>query len=856
MVRKILIIFILLIFSPYNGFSSQATIFTLKNGFKVIVQEEHSTPLIAMQLWVTHGSTSETDREAGVAHFLEHLTFRSKDIAKRIESLGGDINAYTSFDKTVYHLTLPSKYMEEGLKVLQDILFKTKFEEKGFLEEKKVIIEEMKRSYDNPQKMLYDLFFETALKKHPARRPVIGYENTISDITMEEVESFYKRFYNPKTAYLVIVGDIDANLTKNIETLFGYEEGQNIVSLFDYEKESFSQSFSVKAMNVASCYLMLGIPTPKITDPLVPVIDVLSFLYGESSTSLLNERLKEEKQLVNYIYSYQMAMKDMGFFIVQANFSCDKSESVLRELASVLFKEHENFSEEGLKKTIKNYESNYYFTRERFSDMASDIGSAYLYYGDPNYSKRYINEIRHVKVSDIEEAKDTFFDITRSSIVMITPENHKTFGESIIKKYFAPEKSIKDTVKITTLPNGITLITKRKNNLPVFGFTLLSLAGSRMEDKNTAGLSYLTVNCLLRGTKTMSHRELKERIETLGGTISGFSSKNISGIKGKFLSSHFVEAVNLLGEILNNFNPPQEEINKVKNFVVADIQKKRENPTRLLKDLFFETVYPDGPFGLPLEGFEKSINTFDSKMVTNHFKKIFNPKGLIFVISGDIPDDGEKLISKELQKLEPLPTYEKSATLSPSPKDKIKITETNFNQSHIIIGFPVAGMNDEDRPYLQLLSQILSNQSGRLFTKLRDEMGLAYSLGAFMFESPEGSLFNLYIGTSPENTDKAKELLLYELENTLNKGITDDEKEKATNQIITDITMSLQENIDTSSLYGTNMLFFKNPLYFKAYQEKLLAIKAREITERLKKYFTPDRAIFVTVNGKKRNTTP
>jgi len=846
---KRLFVLLLILLSTTQLAAANTSVKSFDNGFKIILQKDVAAPLVAMQLWVKHGSTSETEKEAGIAHFLEHLTFRSKDIAKRIERLGGDINAYTSFDKTVYHLTLPKIHWEEGLNVLQDILLKTRFEEKSFLEEKKVILEEMKRSYDSPQKMLYNLFFDTALKNHPAKRPVIGYESTIKAVSLSEVESFYKRFYNPANAYLVVVGDIDEEkVIDAANNLFGNASVDTKSFSSPSYTEKYQQATAVKSMNVASCYLMLGLPTPEINTPDVPAIDVLSFIYGESATSILKERLKEEKQLVNYVYSYQMSMKDLGFFVVQTNFTCTKTADVIAELNNLLFKEKVSFNETALRNSIKSYQSNYLFSRERYTDIASDFGNSFLYYGDPEYSKKYITEIQRVSIADIERVKAKFFKPSKISAVMITPANYKQEAEDALKNGFLT--TTKDEMKQYLLPNGIKLILKQKDAVPTFGFTVMSLSGSRAEDKKTAGLSSFTLSCLLRGTKTMGYKELVEKIESLGGTISGFSTKNLAGIKGKFLSESFSDAVHLLGELLNNFSPSNEEVEKVKKIVLADINKKKENPTRILKDIFFSTVYPNSPFGYPLEGFEDTVATFDAAKVVTHFKKLFSPERLVVVFSGDLPQDAFQLISRELGKLDTPSTPIKTASLTPSPAERSKIVNTEFNQTHILIGFPVPGITSEERHYLQLLSYILSNQSGRLFTKLRDEEGLAYSLGAFMYEAPEGSLFNLYIGTSPEKAERAKEGLLEELERTMKSGVTEEERNKAVNQILTDIIQGLQENVDLSSSYANNVLFFNDPLYFKTYQQRVMDAKTTDITERLKNYLKRENAISIIVKGK------
>lgn len=846
-----LFLFFIFFFITTNAFAVETHLLKFENNFSLILQKNVTAPLVAMQLWVPHGSTSETDREAGVAHFLEHLTFRSKDIAKRIESLGGDINAYTSFDKTVYHLTLSKQYWEEGLKVLHDILLNTNFDEKSFNDEKKVILEEMKRGQDSPQRVLYNLFFKTSLKIHPARRPVIGYEKTITEITRNEAYDFYKRFYTPSTSFLVVVGDIDNNLIEKAKILFGKEKSIDYLDNKFYEEDRKFAS-AVDSMSVNSCYLMLGVPTPDIKAPDIPIIDVISFIYGESANSILKEKLKEEKQIVNYVYSYQLSLKDMGFFIVQANFTCDKTDEVIHELSQLIFAENINYSDEMLKRVLVSYKSNFLFSKESFSEAATDLGASYFYYQDPEFSRKYIDAIKNVSIKDLERVRDKIFNADKATLVMITPDSFKQKAAHIIDKKMANFAKPANEIKAYKLKNGINLYINKNTNTPTFAFEIISIAGNRIEDPSSAGLTNFTISCLLRGTKKYSYKEIEEQIELMGGVISGYSTKNISGIKGKFLSENFLETINLIGDILINFDPPKEEIEKTKKLIISDIRKKTENPTKILKDLYFSNIYSETPLSFPVEGYEDSVSKFSKDMVLKHFRKIFNPSHLYIVFSGDLPRNAYNDIINMLEKL-PISENINTPTVNPKPKDKIKNIKGDYNQTHIMIGFPVPGINSPLRPYLHVLSGVLSNQSGRLFTKLRDEEGLAYALGAFLYESLEASLFNLYIGTSPEKAERAKKALLEQLDKTLKEGILEEEKKKVEQQLITGFIHSLQKNYDSAALLANNALHFNDPLYYKEFQEQIIKIHTTEVTEKLKDFLNPENAIIVSVEGKSKH---
>jgi zinc protease len=853
MIKKlfIFILFLLLSLSRLFAFENTTEVFELKNGLKVLVQKDNTIPLLVMQLWVKHGSVDEKDNEAGFAHFLEHLTFRSKDIAKRIEDLGGDINAYTSFDRTVYYLTIPSEHMEVGLKVLYDIFQETNFDEKSFEEEKKVILEEMKRGYDNPQRMLYQKFFETALENHPAKRPVIGYEETIRQAKVKEVENFYRSYYTTASSFLVIVGDFEMSLLeRKVEEIFGkvsirantFENNKFI------EKDYNKPKISYKTMNVNSCYIMMGVPAPDIYSPFVPALDVLSYLIGESPNSLLNIRLKEELQLVNYVYSYQMNLRDLGFFVVQANMGCENVEKTTEELIKILFKERLNIEKEKLRKVIRNYESNYYFSKEKLSDRASDIGSSYHFFRDVDYSRKYIEAVNKVDMEALKEVKERFFKPEKLVFTLVLPEKEIGIAKKIsmnIENFLFQKKEFK-SFKIS---NGLQVYVNYRKQVPTFGVSIISLAGTRIEDKNTAGLSNFTISNLLRGTKKSNYRELQERIERIGGSLSGFSTKNFSGIKGRFLSKDFEEAIDIISEILNEFDPPVEEIEKTRRLIIADIKKKKESPNRVVRDLYFNAMFGDVPPGLPTEGLEESISTFSKEDVTKHFRKIFDPTNMVLTLSGDLPEDIETLLEKKFGILKT-----DSSTFcrirKPTPAKNFVEERHEYNQSHIMIGLSVPGMGSFEHVNFQVLATILSNQSGRLFINLRDKEGLAYALGAFLYDFPESSLFTLYMGTSPEKTERAIKGMKEELKKLIKEGFDDSELEKAKRKILTDLQESMQDNLDYAMTISQNALIYNNPLYYIEFSERVKKITKGEILKTIEKWIDENKLITVVVHGK------
>ena len=184
---------------------------SLDNGLTVLLFESHAAPVVAFQAWVGVGSADETPEVAGIAHVFEHMLFKGTkrrgvgQIAQEIEAAGGDINAWTSFDQTVYHLVLASRYFDTGLDILADAVQSSSFDPHELERELKVVLEEIKQGEDAPSRVVTQALFSNAYAKHPYRRPVIGNEGTVRKLTREKLLDFFARWYVPSNITLVVV---------------------------------------------------------------------------------------------------------------------------------------------------------------------------------------------------------------------------------------------------------------------------------------------------------------------------------------------------------------------------------------------------------------------------------------------------------------------------------------------------------------------------------------------------------------------------------------------------------------------------------------------------------------------------
>ena len=200
----------------------------LKNGLSVLLIENHKSPVVSVQMWVKTGSADEGKGEEGISHFIEHLVFKGTnkynlgEIASTVEASGGELNAYTSFDQTVFYVNISREFEDVGLDVISEMMGFPRFDESEINNEREVVIEEIKRGNDSPGRQASRLLFSSIYKKHPYGIPVIGYDKIIKKVSKKTLVNYYQSRYIPTNMHLVVAGDFKSEeMAKKIDATFG-----------------------------------------------------------------------------------------------------------------------------------------------------------------------------------------------------------------------------------------------------------------------------------------------------------------------------------------------------------------------------------------------------------------------------------------------------------------------------------------------------------------------------------------------------------------------------------------------------------------------------------------------------------
>ncbi len=869
--RRVFVLFTLVFLVSGGAFSAERDITrtVLENGLTVILEEDHSSPVVAIQMWVRVGSADEKDDEAGIAHVFEHMLFKGTkkramgEIAKEVESQGGSINAYTSYDNTVYHIVLPSRYIDTGLDIISDAIQNSVFDPVELKKELEVVLEEIRMNEDRPGRKLYKTLLSKAFSVHPYGRPVIGFRETVKGFTRDKIVEFFRKWYIPNNMTLVVVGDIDREKTlRMIKALFRDFKGADDPHLpRPKEPPQHGLRTTITREHIVETHMGVAFHIPELRHPDTYAIDVLAKILGQGETSRLYKKLKIEKELVHGISAYAMTPKEPGVFFITSTLKANKVKDTLAGIVEEIKRlGHEGPSPQELELAKVGLESSFIYSRETMQGKADQLGYYETIAGDLAFEEKYIEGIRAVSAEDVKDVIERYLTEENMTVSVILPKDETALSEDDIvtvvstafdraTEAFLAEEEKKEDISKIRLENGITLIVKEVHSNPTVAFYATFPGGLRMETEKTNGLGNFVAGMLTRGTKKRTREELAREMEEMAGGVGGFSGWNSTGVSGKFLSRFFDRGLEMLADVLMNPTFPKEEIERLRKDILAGIKRQEDYLPGYTFKLLYRKLFKRHPYGMPVMGTEDSVSAFSRDDLVEYYRRIFTPQRMVLSVVGDVSTEYVVERVKEVFR-----DFKGSGTTLPSPpidEGPTGIEHTgevkDKAQTNIGIGFIGPTLKDRDRYALSVLTEILSGQGGRLFVELRDKKSLAYSVSAFSRMGMDPGVFAVYIGTAPEKKETAIEEILKELERLTKEKVSEDELRRAKRSLVGNYEIGLQSVSAQASDLANSELYGLGYDHFRRYPGLIESVTAEDVLHVARKYITLDRYVISIV---------
>lgn len=869
-------------------------VYHLKTGQTVVIKEIHSNPIVTVDTWVKTGSLNENDKNNGVSHFLEHLMFKGTDkykqgeLDKILESKGGKFNAATSKDFTHFYITIPSKDIETAVKLHADMMTNAAIPEKELAQERKVVIEEIRRSEDNPDSILFDNLINLIFKKHPYRYKTLGPQKNIANIPRKDILDYYHKYYVPSNMTTVVVGDVNAaQILCMLEENFKAKSTTKLVlPKFNRESEMLKPLTEIKGGKYNFGYAIMafkGIPVKEKKETCA--LDLASSILGGGKSSRLYQDLKEKQNIVSSIDTGHYSLRDDSIFYISADFEPANYQKVksavvkqLKQLADT------KVSVEELKRAKTQEERAYIYNNESIESISQSLGYCMTIEGNIDSYINHLKYVNSVSADDIQNAVKKYIKLSGMATSVLLPADIKSKlkasdnddevkniqaematniinkQDSVINKNSILNISNKSSSKTTcqqssstltksqknaaytvksVLNNGMTLITNKNTSNDIISLSVFIKGGKFID--NPAGISNLLIETLMQGTKTKSALEITNSIEDMGIVISPELDSDAFEIKLKTTSNDFDKAFDILADIIKNPAFTEEYVQKGKNDIIQDIVKSRDRPLSKASEGFARAMYSDSSYGNIGEILEKSVPSLTREQLADFHKKIFIPQNMIVSISGNVDHDS---MLRKFEDNFPCTGGEKlsvkySNQLKQFSDNIIILKKDETAAAWMLIGWPVDGIRcTKDYLALQVIDSILGGgMSSRLHITFREKQGLSYAVGSSYGIKMDKSYLAMYIGTEPKNIELVKSKFLQEMTRLKTEKVSNEELNDAKQKIIGDFLIGQETNQSKAHILGWFENVDKGFNFAYDFPELINSVNSDDIINTANKYF-------------------
>ncbi len=833
--------------------TTNAVTTTLPNGLGIIVQEDRSAPVASVQFWVQTGGIHEgAHLGAGISHLLEHMLFKgtttrgASEFARSVQDAGGYLNAYTSFDRTVYWIDIPSKGAATAIELLADAVLNSTLPPDEYAKEQEVIRREFAMCYDDPDRVSGHALFATAFREHPYQHPVIGHLDVFNTLHRDEVMAYYKRRYVPNNMFVVVVGDVDAEKVRaQLTELFAPHPRAALPSVFiPAEPQQLGRRDSHAEFETELTRLHLAWHVPPLTHPDIPALDVLSIVLGGGRSSRLYKKLRDESALVHSIDAWCYAQGQAGLFGVDAIFDPGRRVEVEAEVMRMLHEIRDFGVTHGeLDKARKLSLSHQLGALTTMRGRASDLGSNWLLTRNLDFSRDYLAALQHVTADDLRRVIATHLVDRNLSSVSLNPIG------SLAKTAAATASSASGEIQKFVLPNGLRLLVREDARLPLVSIAASFKAGLLAETAENNGITKLLSRVLLKGTAKRTAEELADEIEAAGGSIGTDAGNNSVNVFVKVMQPDLALGVDVLADVLLNASLPEKAIAREKEAQLAGIKAEEDEMTVVARHLLRAHLFENHPYSLRPLGTPESVARLTRDDLAGFRDRHFVAKNGVIAVFGNVrADEVRRLIAEALA---PMPVGEEALVHPPQPAALAAAKEVETikdkAQAVLMIGYRATDIFHEDRAALELIDEACNDLGSRLFLRIREQMGLAYFVGSSQGPGLAPGPFVFYCGTDPAKVDAVKAALTEEIRKLAGHGLTAEELARAKEKLIGQVDIRNQSNdafafsCALDELYG---LGFANYRKCRAQTE---AITLEEVARVSAKYFAAQPAITAIV---------
>jgi zinc protease len=823
-------------------FQEKITQTTLENGLSVLLKQDTSADLVSVQLYVKTGSIHEGQYlGTGISHYVEHMLFKGTKgrsfsaISESIHASGGHANAYTSFDRTVYYIDTLAESLDLSLDILADMAFDSQFLEKECLKERDVIIREIDMYQDDPDQQLSEAVFTQAFRAHPYRFPIIGIKAGFLSLQQADLYSYYKERYVPNNMVLVLTGRFEeAQALEKIKHYFGqvpykalapYVVAQELPQLAKRTQRLYGP------YNISRGQIAFKIPHLSHADS--PALDILANILGQGQSSILWQKLREELKLVHEIDVHAWKPGQEGLLCISYTCENGKREAAERAILGAL----EDFKstvvpQKLLDKTLRQALMGEINARKTISGQASRLGTLAVVVGDLQYPAIYLKKLSRLAPQDIQAVAQSYLCAERSTVVSLEAKETeaKTFPTLELSS------SLPD-FELHTLKNGVRVALQ-----PIAGASKVSLRASLLggvlyETDQTYGLTALVSTLFTKDTASRSALEVAQTLEALGISFSEFAGNNSFGLSLEALPDDLDLGIDIIQQALLHPKLSQEAFELERAHQISQIKEEDDDILGYGRRLLQERFFGDHPYKYSALGSVASLESLSLGDAQKQIQALCLGPNLVLSASGSF--DKEKLLDTLQRSFGSIQSasFQPVQLGAPSFKQHTIKETLDREQALVLLAYPDSGIASSAYEVGSMIEEILSGLSSHLFSRVREQKGLAYYVGASRFVGIHTGMFYLYAGTHPSHYQEVLAEMYLEVERLKTGHLTDGEIARAKQHLKSKKRFSLQTPAARAAEATCNILYGKPLNSWRSYDSLIDSISKETIQDFCEKYF-------------------
>jgi zinc protease len=757
--------------------------YELSNGLDVILHVDHSIPIVSVNVWYHTGSKNEEKGRTGFAHLFEHMMFQGSEHhpdkhGESVSKYGGSRNGSTSEDRTNYWENVPSNYLEKMLWLEADrmgYLLPAVTEERFEIQRNVVMNEKRQNWIDPPYARVGEYSFKLMYPSdHPYSWSVIGHMEDLQAATLEDIHSFFKKYYAPNNASLCIAGDFDPEQAKEwVEKYFGpIPPGPTVDRLEHWVPVLSEEKRASVEDNVRLPRLYMAWHTPPYYAPGDAEFDLLASVLVGGKSSRLYKELVYDKQIAQDVSAYQSSREIGSTFHIRVT---AKEGHTLEEIeleVDLILDEvlTGGITADEMERAKTNWEAGFVRSLQNvggFGGRADVLNKYNTYLDDPGRLLWDRNRYTSATSQGVLSYAREYLKPDARLVLYCVPQGQLKVAEVETDMFAEPGTQAEPdftppTIQTATLSNGMDVFLVEDHKLPLvqLDFTIKTGWAADPVDRPSAGS--LTSDLLNEGTETRTALEISEEAQRLGlvfGTSSSFDNATVST---NVLTKNIDPALDLVADVMMNPTFPQEELDRIKKNYQGRLKQESVRPITVAVKAFLKELYgEDHPYGQSYTGTgtEESIEAITRDDIVAYYSANYVPNNTAAILVGDITLEEAKAKLEKAFKGWPQRDITASSVAPVTPVSSTKvcmIDKPGSAQSTIIIGNLMGPRSDPAFLPTTVVSQVLGGGSGgRLYKNLREARGFTYGAYTFMLSRRGQGTFACYAQVQTEVTDSA-----------------------------------------------------------------------------------------------------